>query len=433
MTVFHNYEEAKQYLYGLKYHGAKYGIERMVLFSEALGHPERRFPSVHVAGTNGKGSTCAMIEAIYRRAGYKTGLFTSPHLVFQGERIQVNRSILSRGEITARAGPLKAKAEELARRNPDDHPSFFEFMTAMAFQHFAREAVDIALVETGLGGRLDATNILLPELSVITSISFDHCEMLGDTLEKIAAEKAGIIKEGRPVVAGRMPPEAEEVIRKTARARGAAFHSVREIYGEDITAYPGTRLPGDYQKWNAAAAALAARLSRDKFPVSDEQIAEGLERVDWAGRWEKVSAGDRALILDTSHNPEGAAMLEIHLRQFTSETGYKPVVLFGTMGEFRARALLPVIARHAREIVLLKPAQPRAAARKMLEKLIPDNYPGEVRHGRIEELFPEPGRCEAGEPGETIVATGSIYLIGEIMEALRHSSPSGEQMLQDNP
>ena len=248
MPLIRNYEEAKAYLYSLKHHGAKYGIDRMRLLGEKIGHPERRFPVIHVAGTNGKGSTCAMLEAIFRLNGYKTGLFTSPHLVFQGERIQVNRKILDPDSIVKYTLQLKSIADKLAARNAADHPSFFEFMTAMAFMRFAEEAVDIGIIETGLGGRLDATNIVRPEISVITSISLDHTELLGDDLPAIAREKAGIIKEGRPVVLGCLPKEAENTIREIASQRNAPVHSIAEQFGNTSLDYPLTNLHGDYQR-----------------------------------------------------------------------------------------------------------------------------------------------------------------------------------------
>ena len=213
------YEAVRSYLYGLRHRGSLYGVDRMREFIRHLGHPEKAYPVVHVAGTNGKGSTCAMLESIFRQAGLKTGLFTSPHLVHQGERVQVNRQILTREEVMEYTRRLKPIAEAIEKEHTDHHPSFFEFMTGMAFLRFAEEQVDIGIFETGLGGRLDATNVLNPEVSVITSISLDHTDILGDTLEAIAAEKAGIIKPGKPVIMGLLPLEAEKVIETVAKER----------------------------------------------------------------------------------------------------------------------------------------------------------------------------------------------------------------------
>lgn len=425
------YAEVRSYLYGLKYRGAIYGIDRMRRFVEALDHPERAYPVIHVAGTNGKGSTCAMLEAIFRAAGKRTGLFTSPHLIHQGERVQVDRQLLSRDEIVACTRKLKPLAESIEADQPGYHPTFFEFMTGMAFLRFAEAEVDVAVIETGLGGRLDATNVVDPELSIITSISLDHTEILGETLEAIAREKAGIIKPEKPVVIGLLPGEAEREIRRIADERGAPVHSVAEAFGPDEAALPETSLPGDYQRRNAATATLAARLVAERFGITEAHIQEGLRQVNWAGRWERHSLSDRSVILDATHNPEGVLHLERNLQQLIHETGIQPVILAGTLGLQRARSLIPAVCRYARELHLLVPKQPRACGHDVLLSEIPSTFAGPVHLGSVRELFPAPGICMAANPGETLVATGSIYLIGEIMEALYHDLPVGEESLQD--
>src|SRR6478736_8910770 len=192
-----DYLAVKEYLYALKAGGVKFGIDRMRRLVAELGHPQRSYPVIHVAGTNGKGSVSAMIESILRTAGRRTGLYTSPHLVKLGERVQVDRRLLTEDEIVAYARELQPVAARAAEFAPDEHATFFEFMTAMAFLQFQRRQVDVGIVEVGMGGRLDATNVVQPEVAVITSIGLDHCAELGDTVEKIAAEKAGIIKPGR--------------------------------------------------------------------------------------------------------------------------------------------------------------------------------------------------------------------------------------------
>lgn len=426
-----SYEAVRAYLYGLKHRGALYGIDRMREFVRHLGHPERSYPVIHVAGTNGKGSTCAMLESIFRHAGYRTGLFTSPHLVHQGERVQVNRQILTREEIVAYTRRLKPVAEAIEAAHPDHHPTFFEFMTGMAFLRFAEAKVGIGIIETGLGGRLDATNVVDPEISIITSISLDHTDILGDTLEAIAAEKAGIIKPGKPVIMGLLPIEAERVIERIAAQRGAPLHKVTEAFGTDDAHFPVTSLPGEYQRHNAATAALAARVLSHSFNLAESHIRDGLLHVNWAGRWEQHSLNDRSLILDATHNPEGALHLEKNLGELVHKTGNKLVIMTGTLGAARARALMPVVARHAREIHLLVPKQPRACSYEELRACLPTTYAGDVYQSTVDQLFPCPGICRAGSPGETLVATGSIYLIGEIMEALYHELPVGEQALQD--
>lgn len=414
-----DYAAVTEWLFAQKARGAKFGVDRMAALAAEIGHPERAVPCVHVAGTNGKGSVAAMLDAILHAAGWRTGLFTSPHLVQLGERVQVDRSSLTPREIVDYVAELRPIAERLARGDADPAPSFFEFMTAMAFLQFARKRCDIAVIEVGLGGRLDATNVVTPEVSVITSIAMDHCEILGDTLEKIAAEKAGIIKPGRPVVVGRVPPVAETEIRRLAALRGAPVVSVTQEFGDDLERYPHTNLEGDYQRWNAATATLVARALAPRWNITDAAIARGLAHVDWPGRWQRVSIGGRLAILDASHNPEGAQVLESNLAHLVAETGRAPIVITGVLGTARARPLIEVIARHAVEIHFVVPQQPRACSHTELIALLPAAYRGRVVRATVSELFPERDRCTAGGPDDVIVVTGSIYLLGEVMARLQ--------------
>ncbi len=413
------YAEVAARLFARRAEGPRFGIDRMRLLAAALGHPERAVPCLHVAGTNGKGSVSAMLDAILRAAGWRTGLYTSPHLVHLGERVQVDRHPLSEAEIAAYAAELEPIADRLAATDRADAPAFFELMTAMAFLQFARKACDISVIEVGLGGRLDATSIVLPEVAVITSIAMDHCEILGDTLGRIAAEKAGIIKPGRPLVVGRVPPEAEEVIARIAAERGAPVRWVRRVYGEDLAAYPRTSLEGDYQRWNAATATLAAEALDARWRLSPAVIRAGLNAVDWPGRWQRTRAGERLLILGSSHNPEGAAVLSSNLARLVRETGRRPLVITGILGAVRARPLLAAIAEHAAEIVLVPPDQPRACSVEELLGLIPASFAGPVRAGRVDALFPAPGSCTAGPPDGVVVVTGSLYLLGEVLTRFR--------------
>ncbi|HTB63171.1 MAG TPA: bifunctional folylpolyglutamate synthase/dihydrofolate synthase, partial [Opitutales bacterium] len=260
----------------------------------------------------------------------------------------------------------------------------------------------------------------------------DHLEFLGHTLEKITREKAGIIKPGVPVVIGRLPAEAEAVIREVAGAHAAPVHSVREVFGDDVEKYPATRLAGSHQRVNAATATLAVRVLEKYLPVNVASIAAALAEVDWPARWQKFPlAQNRTLILDASHNAEGAQTLDENLSRLRTETGRAPILLVGALGDYRARALLAVAARHAREIILLQPAQPRATPLEELVQYIPTDFNGQVRFGQVAEIFPARGECALGGPGETIVATGSIYLLGEILERFAHSVPVGESVLQD--
>src|ERR1700690_2563129 len=425
------YPAIQDYLFGLKTAGVKFGVDRMRLLSAAIGHPEKAVPCIHVAGTNGKGSVSAMLEAILRASGRRTGLYTSPHLVRLGERVQVDRRILSEAEITAFVGARQPAPDRLAADGgPGDRPTFFEFMTAMAFLQFARRRCDFSVIEVGLGGRLDATNIVEPAVSVVTSIGMDHCDLLGNTLESIASEKAGIIKSGRPVVIGRMPPEAEAAVRRVASAKGSRVVSVREEFGEDVSGYPRTNLECDYQRWNAATATLAARLLPARFGIFTESIESGLRSVDWLGRWQRTSLGGRLTILDASHNPEGAAVLDANLASLRLETGRDPVGIVGALGEMRAGPLLEVLCRHCREIHLVVPRQARASTHAELEALVPGTFRGTTVRSTVEGLFPSPGTCTAGRGDDVIVITGSIYLLGEVLSRLEPQRGPGEGRLQ---
>lgn len=427
------YRETQDYLCALKRRGVSLGLERMRRFTAALDHPEHAVPCVHVAGTNGKGSVAAMLEAIFRAAGGRTGLYTSPHLVKLGERIQVDRRILGENEIVAHTRELRPIAAKLGATGAgdDDHPSYFEFMTAMAFVHFARARCDVAIIEVGLGGRLDATNVVTPELSIIASIGLDHCELLGDTIEAIAREKAGIIKRGVPVVIGRLPVAAERVIRAVAAELDARVWSVVEEFGADLARYPATNLEGDYQRLNAATASLAARVLAARWRLDGEIVQRALLDVVWPGRWQRTRVGGRLLILDASHNAEGAGALDANLAQLTRETGRAPVVITSALGAARARALLEMICRHTRELHLVVPNQPRACSHEELERFVPASYRRRVVRATVEELFPAPDCCTVGVADDPVVVTGSIYLLGEVMARLDPSRGPLESALQD--
>ncbi len=430
--LFQSFQEVREYLYALKNHGAKYGIDRMRVLVERLGHPERRYPLVHIAGTNGKGSTTAMLEAIFRASGYRTGMFTSPHLVYQGERVQVNREILPHQAIVDYTNALRPVAESMAVEDPDLHPSFFEFMTAMAFQRFAEEAIDLAFIETGLGGRLDATNVVIPAVTVITSIGMDHASILGPDLASIAREKAGILKPGVPVVIGLLPPEAEAVVRERAIELSCPLYSIRDSFGDDLASYPHTVLAGDYQRINAAIATLTAEVLSATCPLRPGAITDGLQSVRWAGRWDLHQLPARQIILDATHNAEGAVFLEKNLRELTEKLGKKPIIITGTLGEDRAAGLIPVVSRWAQKVFLVRPHQPRACTFEELERWLPRGaHAPRAYRSQVRDLFPLPGVCSVGEAGDTIVVTGSIYLIGEVMDALYNEIPVAEGSLQD--
>lgn len=418
-----SYTETLNYLYALKNRGSKLGIRRMQLLVDAIDQPQHTFPIIHVAGTNGKGSVCAMLEALYRQNGYKVGFFSSPHLVHLGERVQVNREILSSNEIVKYTHKLKSKAIKLAQEEPDLHPTFFEFITAMAFLHFRKKSVDIACIETGLGGRLDATNVVDPELSIITTISLDHVEMLGNTLSSIAKEKAGIIKAGKPVLIGRLPTEARFVIRELAKERGCKLYKITDRFS-DYTLLPKTNLSGDFQRWNAALAIYATEILQSRLPINSTQA---LNNITWPGRWQKICVGGRILILDSSHNPEAIVELEKNLVKLTREIGHRPIIIAGTLGKERARSLMKVVERHAHEIYIVAPKQQRATPTQFLKKYLKRD----AVQTNVSKLFPKPGSITVGKKGDTLVLTGSIYLIGEALERIKGISSKDGTQLQD--
>src|SRR3984885_1392810 len=282
------YEDAIKFLYGLQWFGTKLGLENTFKLAALAGNPQKKLRFIHVAGTNGKGSTCAMLESIYRAAGLRTGLFTSPHLVSFRERIQVNRQLIPEAEVVR-------LVEELRAANRENDATLFEFATVMALKFFAEQQCDLVIWETGLGGRLDATNIVTPLASLITNIAFDHQQWLGDTLEKIVAEKAGIIKPGIPVVTATSEPSALGVIDRIAREKNAPLTTVAADGNPPLTKFAAlcrdaATLPllGDHQKLNAALALAAVQVLQGQIPVVEERIREGLASVHWPGRLQLI-------------------------------------------------------------------------------------------------------------------------------------------------
>ena len=411
-------EETLRWLTGLRNLGSRLGVDRMRLLSARIGNPERAHPCFHVAGTNGKGSTSAMIEAIQRAQGRRTGLYTSPHLVAIGERIQVDRRSLSDASVVALAERLRPHYEAIRDEDSEDAPTFFELITAAALLEFAERKVDVAILETGLGGRLDATNVCAPEVCVITSIGLDHQEYLGPTLAAIAAEKAGILKPGVPCVVGDVPSEAEAIIVARAREVGAPLHFVRERFAAGL---PETNLVGEHQRRNAGAALLACELAT-RLPIDGAKARVALRSVEWAGRWQEFRLADgRRLIVDGSHNEEGIRAVAPLLAALNG-----PTVIVGALGVDRARPLVAAAAKAAGRLVLVRPDNERACSVDELAALVPADFRGEVRCASVAELFPSPARCAA--EGETVVVLGSLYLVGEVLARLRgHGLPDAWQ------
>jgi dihydrofolate synthase/folylpolyglutamate synthase len=408
--------------------GIKLGLERARALLVSMGEPQRRFPAVLVAGTNGKGSTSAFLAAIAQAAGYRTGLYTSPHLETVEERLRIDGEMIEPG----RFGRLLADLVGLAERETGVPPTYFEAVTLAAFQWFAEEGVDLAVVEVGLGGRLDATNLCDPILSLITPIGFDHQEYLGDTLAAIAREKAGILRPGKPALVWIENPEAAGAVREAAAEIGADLRSAAaEVRIEAIEpeGWTGQRirlatpvraydleiaLLGAHQAINLGLATRAAeRLAELGFGrIGPDAIREGAAACRWPGRLEAIDLpGGRRLLLDAAHNEAGARVLA----EFLDRMGQPVDLLFGVLADKDYAGMLGLLAPRARRIVLTTPASPRAKDPAELAALL-GGHPGEVIVEPDRELALDRALALGGE---VLVACGSIFLIGEVRMGVR--------------
>ena len=422
-----SYQDTIQYLYGLQQHGMKFGLDNIRMILRAAGDPQRSFLSVHVAGTNGKGSTAAMVESILRSSGITTGLFTSPHLISFTERIRVNGDEIDEQGVIDLAGEVR----EISSGIEDLSPTFFEVVTAMAFIHFRRQGVRWAVVETGLGGRLDATNAIKPEVSIITRIGLDHCEFLGTSLAEVAAEKAGIIKEGVPLVTALQEPEAAEVLERKAAEKGAALFTYGKDFFSDVAAddldgvsmhYRGEKeirdiripLSGGHQAVNASMAARAAELIMTAHNL-DLDIRGGISRVRWLGRLEMVKT-QPPLLIDGAHNPQAAVVLASYLRRLLSERYRRIILVMGVMKDKDVAGILSPLLPCAGEIIFCAPAYGRAAVPADLAVIAGSlGYTAETAPTVTSAI----ARAEGlRRDGDLIVITGSFYTIGEAKEAL---------------
>ncbi len=400
------YAEAIQFLYGLQLFGAHFGLERVQKLAVLAGNPQEHLRFIHVTGTNGKGSTCAMLESIYRAAGRRVGLFTSPHLVSFRERIQVNRQLVSENEIVR----LVAEIQPLLKTFPaDNHPTMFEVVTVMALKYFAEQKCDLVIWETGLGGRLDATNIVTPLASVITNIAFDHTEWLGDTLEKIAAEKAGIIKPGIPVVTATDEPSALAVIEKKAREKNAPLTRIQK---PEARRQKPVGLLGEHQKQNATLALATVEILQSQIPVSQKQIKAGLQNVNWPGRLQLVERGGQRILLDGAHNVAGAETLRAALEK--DFAGVRPVFIFGALADKKWPEICRILAPLAAKVFVVPVASSRTAAADELAESFHAANPKLAALAKP-DLIAALIACK-NEP--FVVVTGSLYLIGEGLELL---------------
>jgi dihydrofolate synthase/folylpolyglutamate synthase len=388
--VQESYTEALRWLYSTQAAGIKLGLENVRCLMDALGNPHRQLACIHVAGTNGKGSVSAMLDSVARAAGLRTGLYTSPHLVRFNERIQVSGQPITDDKVLAGLSVIK---EGIARSGCT--PTFFEITTTLGFLHFLTQRVDLAIMETGLGGRLDATNLITPLVSVLTSIDLDHQKILGDSRAKIAREKAGIIKPGVPVVSIAQTADVREVIDDVAASLGSPVtYSTEPITDFQIG------LAGSHQRLNAAVARDA--LVAGKLGISSEALKTGLKSVFWPGRFQAL--GDR-LTIDGAHNPAASQRLV----QTWSECypGISPTIVFGGLRDKDLDEMLAALAPIATRFFLVPVKNPRSENPASIR--LPNGISGAVFPGVQEAVE------AARKLPEPILATGSLFLVGEVL------------------
>jgi dihydrofolate synthase / folylpolyglutamate synthase len=444
-----SYQSAVASMYALGHELAqtpsnKFDLAHMRVLLEGLDHPERRFPSVLIAGTNGKGSTAATLASILHASGLKTGLYTSPHLVRINERVRVNGKEISDDDFAELHGIVDRAAEKLVEKAELPwHPSFFEMMTAIAFEHFAREQVDLAVLEVGMGGRLDATNVVEPRVSVITDISLDHQKFLGNTVGEIAREKVGIIRPDGVVVTLPQQPEANDVIGNTilevgARAVNAVpyvppvspnssqylsaeraelvYRYPLQVMGEQILVE--TPLVGRHQLRNVALAiATAVELNQQGFSgVTAKSIERGIRETRWPGRFQIIAArpGWPEIVIDVAHNPAGAWALRSALSERYEDR--RLIFVFGAMRDKAISEMAEILFPLADRVIATRPENPRAASPEEIQQ-------AGARTGAEIETIDDVQRAverarEMSDAGTVVVITGSIYLVGEVMSRI---------------
>ncbi len=416
-----SYEAARDRLYGLQQFGIRLGLETISSLLSELGNPQERVPVLHVAGTNGKGSVAALTASILQAAGIRVGLYTSPHLLDFPERIQVQGQCIPDGRVVALFDRVQALPSFTVP------PTFFEVTTAMAFQHFAEEGVDIAVVEVGLGGRFDATNVCRPIGTVITNISFDHEKHLGSSLEAIAFEKAGIVKRNVPLVVGPVEPSVAGVLEEQARQKqvrtfkfGSEFQSVSHPSGAfDFIGmhrkYVNLRcaLEGEHQAVNAACAVAvleAEATFRNRIPES--AIRQGLEQVSWPGRLERLRRHPE-LLCDGAHNPAAAECLKVHLERRLSEQQRRRLILVvGMMQDKNLSVFLNALAPLADVVIVTQINSPRAATVRVLKEALPV-IDRPVYERDAPDAAMDLATCLASD-NDLICVTGSLFLVGHV-------------------
>lgn len=411
--------------------GMKLGLDAIGEVCERLGHPERRVPTVLVAGTNGKGSTAATLSAIAKAGGRKAGLYTSPHLLAVTERIRLDDADVAEGELDE----ALAAAFSAADRAPGIPLTYFEALTAAAFWTFADRRVALAVLEVGLGGRFDATNVAPASLSAVTSISLDHTQELGPTVADIAREKAGVFRRDRPALVDASSLEARDALRAAARVSGAILHEMGSETEIDVDA-PSLKgvsfrlrtpvrsyalmspLPGAHQARNAAIAVRAAELLAPDVPIAEAAISKGIAAVRWPGRLERLCVRGRDVLLDGCHNPAGAEALA----RFLEAAPGRASLVFGAMADKDVESMMRELGAAVGEIRLVSIAGDRAAPaeelRRRIRSIRPDAAVRPSLEAALDELLSEPGTAP-------IIVAGSLYLVGEARAALLSRTEPG--------
>jgi dihydrofolate synthase / folylpolyglutamate synthase len=435
-----NYEAAVRYLLSLgrelaaptQVAAAKFDLENITVLAERLGRPDRAYPSAHIAGTNGKGSTAAFLESILRHAGFATGLNTSPHLERINERIRVSGEEITDDAFAEILARIVAVTEELlAAGKLRAHPTYFECVTAMAFEYFAQARVEFGVFEVGLGGRLDATNILNPVVSLITRIDFDHENFLGHSLPEIAGEKAGILKSAVPVVLAEQRPDARKVVVARAAKLGCPVIETATAFRIDGETMEGgcvrarateiasdwsievaPRLPGRFQLQNALSAVAAARLLQQRgFRISDESIAQGIAATVWPGRIEKLQS-QPDVYLDGAHNPSAARELVAFWEQNFAER--RIFLLYGALRDKAVDEIAGQLFPRAAEVIFTEPRTSRAISAAQLAEIAAHHAAESSVIADAEQAL-DYALSKAG-PGDAVFITGSLYLVGQLRQ-----------------
>jgi dihydrofolate synthase/folylpolyglutamate synthase len=420
------YNEVIDYILQMEKFGVKLGLSNITRLLTYLGNPQNDFPTIHVAGTNGKGSTVAVMEAIFMAAGYRVGVYTSPHLVDFRERIKINGKFIGKKHITDFFNSHRKKIESMPI-------TFFEAVTALAFGYFKQENVDLAIIETGLGGRLDATNVIIPRVSIITNVETEHTKWLGFKVQQIASEKAGIVKSGIPVVTAAQNLDARRVIRQVCEQNKCKLISIfdetqwiiKSISKDDTEMDIFTRsnkyynlrlaLPGRHQLENAICALIGVELFEQQTGMksSSSAVANGFRNVRWDGRLQRIS-NSPDIVLDVAHNPAAISRIREYFKEFYPDN--RIIAVFGILSDKDYHQMLKELDRIAEIIILTRPMTERAADPNLLAEDIAKIHSNFQIVPMVRDAYQS--AKELAKPDEVILVTGSHYTVGEVLQSL---------------